>query len=99
MGNNPRVHRLTPLAEADLEEIWEYTFREWSLEQADEYLRRLMETIEGLASGRVVGQQCDARAGYWKCKVGAHVVYFRCPDGFLDVVRVLHGRMDVDGRL
>jgi toxin ParE1/3/4 len=99
MGNKRRVYRLTPLAEADLEEIWLYTFRQWSLEQADKYHRGIMAAIEGLASGRMIGQQSDVRDGYWKYKVGMHSVYFRCPDGYLDVIRVLHGRMDVNARL
>lgn len=99
MGNNRRVYRLTPLAEADLEEIWLYTFRKWSPEQADEYHRSIMAAIEGLASGRMIGRPSDVREGYWKYRVGMHVIYFRCPDGHLDVIRVLHGRMDVNRHL
>ncbi len=99
MGNKRRVHRLTPLAEADLEEIWLYTSRQWTPEQADKYHRDIIAAIEGLASGRMFGRQCGVREGCWKYKVGMHVVYFRCPDGYLDVIRVLHGRMDVDAHL
>ena len=51
MVNKSRIHRLSPLAEADLEDIWLYTFRQWSLEQADEYHRGIIEAIEGLTSG------------------------------------------------
>ena len=36
-----KLYQLTPLAEADLEEIWLYTFRNWSVEQADSYHRDL----------------------------------------------------------
>ncbi len=94
MESRPRAYRLTPLAENDLEEIWLYTFHEWSLEQADQYHRDIIAAIEGLASGRMTGRQCDVREGYRKYKVGMHVVYFRCSDEYLDVIRVLHGRMD-----
>ena len=99
MVNKCRIHRLSPLAVADLEEIWLYTFRQWSLEQADEYHRGIMTAIEGLASGRKVGQQTNIRAGYWKYKVGMHVVYFQYSGDYLDVIRILHGRMDVDMHL
>jgi len=99
MGNKHRLYRLSPLAEADLEEIWLYTFRQWSLEQADEYHRGIMAAIEGLASGNKVWQRTDVREGYWKYKVGRHVIYFRCPNGYLDVIRILHGRMDADSHL
>ena len=96
MANKNRIYRLAPLAEADLEEIWLYTFRQWSLEQADEYHRGIIEAIEGLTSESKIGQRADIREGYWKYKVGMHVVYFRCLKDYLDVIRILHGRMDVD---
>ena len=98
MGNSNRVYRLSPLAEADLEEIWLYTFRQWSLEQADDYHRSIIAAIEGLASGRNIAQRTEVREGYWKYKVGMHVIYFRSSDNYLDVIRILHGRMDVDAQ-
>lgn len=88
--------RLSPQAEADLEEIWLYTFGQWSFEQADEYHRGIMTDIEDLASGSNTGQQTNAREGYWKYKLGLHVVYFRYSGDYLDVIRILHERMDVD---
>ena len=99
MVNKSRIHRLSPLAEADLEEIWLYTFRQWSLEQADKYHRGIMAAIDGLASGRMIGQRTYVREGYWKYRAGMHTIYFRCSDDYLDVIRILHGHMDVDMRL
>ena len=99
MPQNKRSYRLSPLAEADLEEIWLYTFRQWSVEQAEEYHNSIIMGIEGLASGSNVPQRTDVRDGYWKYKVGMHVLYFLCSDEYLDVIRVLHGRMDVDAHL
>ena len=99
MLQNKRGYRLSPLAEADLEEIWLYTFRQWSVEQAEEYHNAIIAGIEGLMSGRNVPQRTDVRADYWKYKVGMHVLYFRCSDEYLDVIRILHGRMDVNARL
>ena len=99
MASKKRFYRLSPLAEADLEEIWLYTIRQWSLEQADEYHRGIMTAIEGLASGRNIRQRTDVREGYWKYKAGMHVLYFRCSDSYLDVIRILHGSMDVEAHL
>lgn len=99
MPQSKRSYRLSPLAEADLEEIWLYTFRQWSVEQAEEYHNAIIAGIEGLASGNNVPQCTDVRDGYWKYKVGMHVLYFRCSDEYLDVIRILHGRMDVDAHL
>jgi toxin ParE1/3/4 len=90
-----KLYQLTPLAEADLEEIWLYTLRTWSLEQADSYHRDLVAALDGLATGRKVGRKVDVNPGYLKYAVGVHIVYFREVDAGIVVVRVLHGRMDV----
>jgi toxin ParE1/3/4 len=99
MSSKRRVHRLTALAEADLEEIWQYSFRRWSPEQAEEYVRGIMTAIEGLASGQITGRQNGVRDGCWKYKIGSHFLYFHYSDEYLDVLRVLHERMDVERRL
>ncbi|KVE30153.1 plasmid stabilization protein ParE [Burkholderia singularis] len=91
-----RVVRLTPLAETDLEEIWLYTFETWSIEQAERYVGELTAAFERLARGEWVGRPSRARDGYLRCLVGSHVVFFRETAHTLDVIRVLHQRMDVD---
>lgn len=54
-------YQLTPLAEADLEEIWLYTFREWSLEQASNYIDDVIDAFEGLMADRKRGRPVDIR--------------------------------------
>lgn len=93
------AYRLSPLAESDLEDIWLYTFRQWSLEQADTYHRKLMEAVEGLACGQNVRQRSTVREGYWKYPVGRHVIFFRTSEKFLDVIRILHEEMDISQHL
>ena len=42
----------------------------------------------------------DVRAGYRKAAVGSHILFFRVTDaGLLDVVRILHQRMDISRHL
>lgn len=97
MPNEP--YRLSPLAEADLEEIWLYTLKTWSLEQADSYLRELVTTFEALAAGTRQGREADVRPGYRKYLCGSHVVYFKADADGLNVVRVLHQRQDAERNL
>lgn len=92
-------YRLSPLAEKDLEEIWLYTLREWSADQADKYYRTIIAAIEGLVSGRNIPLRTDILPGYFKFKVGRHVIYFKRTQDYLDVIRILHGRMDVESHL
>ena len=92
---------LSPAAQADLEEIWDYTAERWDVDQAEAYLRGLQHAIERAAANPRVGPSCDEiRPGYRKLAAGSHTLYYRLSaDGTVDVVRVLHQRMDVDRHL
>lgn len=94
-----RTVRLTPLAETDIEEIWVYTYEHWSLEQAEHYVGELVAAFERLARGDWIGRPSRARDDYRRYLVGSHVVFYRETTDTLDVIRVLHQRMDVDRHL
>ena len=96
---NKRIYRLSPLAEQDLEDIWLYTLHEWSADQADRYYHSIIAAIEGLLARRHIPQPTDILPDYWKFKVGRHVIYFKEHDDYLDVIRILHVRMDVENHL
>lgn len=99
MPGKPHCLRLSPLAEADLEDIWVYTRRRWSLAQAESYHTDLMSVMEQLAAGQKEGRRCDIRDGYFKCPAGSHVIFYRLSGINLDVIRILHQRMDVERHL
>ena len=92
---------LSPAAQADLEEVWDYTAERWDVDQAEEYLRGLQHAIERAAANPRVGRGCDEiRPGYRQLAAASHTLYYRLSaDGTVDVVRVLHQRMDVDRHL
>jgi toxin ParE1/3/4 len=94
-----RQVQLTPLAETDLEDIWLYTSKRWSREQAEHYHHDLFKTLEALTRGDKIGRPCAARDGYLRYPVGSHVMFYRETDSTLDVIRVLHQRMDVERHL
>lgn len=99
MPSKGRQYRLRPFAEDDLEEIWLYTRENWSREQADKYVRDVISVIADLAAGRKAGRKADIREGYMKQSAGAHIVFYRVADDHIDIVRILHGRMDVGRHL
>ena len=85
-----------PEADADLESIWDYTLREWGLDQALKYDADLIGRIERLARGQSPSRSADDIApGLRRVLAGEHVVFFREDDAAVTVVRVLHQRMDV----
>ncbi|MFN8701507.1 MAG: type II toxin-antitoxin system RelE/ParE family toxin [Rhodospirillales bacterium] len=99
MPGKSRTCLLSPRAEADLEEIWLYTFKNWSLEQADSYHAAIVDAFDDLANGTKIGRPVDIRDGYFKHPVGSHLVFYRLTESDLVVVRVLHQRMDVGRHL
>ena len=94
-------YRISKLAESDLEDIWDYTVDEWSIEQAEKYITGLLSCFDGLAEGHFVGKPIDhVRRGYLKLLYGKHYVFYRfSTDEIIEIIRVLHVCMDIENRL
>lgn len=87
--------RLGGRARADLEAIWEYTARQWDIDQAEAYLRVIDQAMVLLRENPRLGRDAgDERAGYFKFPALSHVIYYRLQSGTLDVIRILHKNMD-----
>ncbi len=93
-------YRLSPAAEADLSDIWDYTATAWGVGQARTYLLKISAAVEMLAEHPARGRSAEKiRAAYKKYPVGSHVIFYKPLDGGIDVVRILHQRMDVTRHL
>lgn len=93
---------LSPAAAADLEQIWDYTRERWDDDQAEAYVRVIQHAVELVADNPLIGRPCDeVRAGYRRHTAGSHTLYYRVGSGgdMVEVVRILHKRMDVDRHL
>ena len=98
-ARTPKVG-LRPKARGDLGQIWEYTREAWGLEQADTYLRALDNTFNAIAKQPMLGRSRDeVLEGLKAYPSGKHVVFYFVTEHGVDVVRVLHERMDVSSRL
>jgi toxin ParE1/3/4 len=99
------LYLLSPLALADLSDIWDYSYSNWGADQADAYVVAIHAACEELAQtmakGRPGGQSAEhIRMGYRKYLIGSHVIFFRCKvDDVVEVVRILNQRMDVSAHL
>ena len=86
---------LSPLARADLDGIWDHTSKRWDDDQAETYLRMIQAAIETVAANPRLGRRCDeVRPGYRRHRAGAHLIFYRETSDAIDVVRVLHEKMD-----
>jgi toxin ParE1/3/4 len=93
--------KLTNAAVTDLQEIWIYTCRNWSVEQADRYYNLIMDEIEFLSLNPLSGRSVDfIKEGYYASKVKSHLVFYRAiSNGEIEVIRILHQNMDVIQRI
>ncbi len=94
-------YRIREKALWDLEQIWSYTYTNWSKEQADRYYRQIINEIEFITANFELSRKIDyIRSGYRMSKVKSHLIFFRqTEDGIIEVVRILHQNMDINHRL
>ncbi len=90
-----------PSAVRDIEQIWTYTTERWGGAQAERYVRSIHDVCLALASGELPGADVsDVLPAYRKARAGRHILFFRLrPDGDVEIVRILHERMDIPSRL
>lgn len=92
---------LTRKAKADLKDIARYTQKQWGVKQRNIYLTRIDDAFRDLSNDPDKGRTCDdIRQGYLKYRVGKHVIFYRKINTTdIEIVRVLHERMDFESRL
>jgi len=92
---------ITNMAMADLKEIGSFTQTRWGREQRDLYLKMLDNSFHQLAANPLKGNDCsEIRIGYRKLNAGSHLIFYRQTIAdTIEIVRVLHGHMDIEMRL
>lgn len=89
--------RLSPRAKTDLDDIWDYTADRWGLDRAETYTRQLWRDIAAVAARSSMGRECpEVRSGYHKFASGSHLLFYRVTSDGIDIVRILHQRMDYE---
>ncbi|MEV8215127.1 type II toxin-antitoxin system RelE/ParE family toxin [Leifsonia sp. NPDC077715] len=88
-------YRLTPAAQRDLSLIWDYTEDRWDALQAETYITEVRAAIERIADDPRRCHPCDEiRPGYRRYGIGSHLVFYFPRESGVDVIRILHQRMD-----
>ena len=91
---------LTPRAEQDLSEIFDYSADQWGTDRAVAYLKLLHATMERLMRFPEFGRTADeVGPGLRIVPAGSHIVVYRLQPDVVAVIRILHQRMDLAGHL
>ena len=92
--------KLSLKARSDLTDIWSYSNKRWGYEQADNYVDALYDRFIWLTrNSSVWKQRDDIHEGLYGCNEGRHVIFFRRYDKGIEIVRILHDRMDLHRHL
>lgn len=85
----------------DLNNIWIYTAENWSIEQANRYYNLIVDEIEYVADNfETTKDLSNVRKNYNYSKVKSHLVFYKkTKNTEMEVVRILHERMDVKNRI
>ncbi|MES9855988.1 MAG: type II toxin-antitoxin system RelE/ParE family toxin [Sedimenticola sp.] len=88
---------LTRKAREDLKSISAYTQRRWGNSQRRIYAKQFDDVFHMLADNPDAGNSCDyIKGGYKKFPNSSHIILYRILiDDQIDIVRILHKRMDV----
>lgn len=85
-----------PEAENDLDDIWLYIAQD-NPDNADKLLDEIEEISRKLARFAGMGQnRDDLHPGLQSFTVGKYLIFYIPINGGIEIVRVLHGMMDID---
>ena len=94
------VFRLSAKSLEDLKSIGRFTLKSWGREQRNIYLSKLDESFHILSDQPHLGiARDDIRKGYRVYHVGRHLIFYRQKSPCIEIIRILHDRMDVETHL
>ena len=96
-----KKYRISRKALEDVNKIWVYTLNKWSKEQADRYYDLIIEEIEFITENYLVGKSAEqTRKNYSVTKIKYHLIFYRKTENDnLEIVRILHQRMNIKKRI
>ena len=85
----------------DLKDIWNYTKTEWSENQAEKYYQTIKYSCKLIAENPNIGKNyIEISSHLFGLKSGKHIIFYSIiPDFEIEVIRILHERMDLLSRL
>ena len=90
------AYQLTRIADNDLFQIWRESREQWGSRQADKYLNELESCFIELSQHPKLGRaRPEIRQGYRSIPKNKHLIFYRQHRGIIEIIRVLHQRMEI----
>ncbi len=94
------IFRLKARAKADLKAIGRYTEKRWGHQQRNLYLAQLDACFYRPADAPQRGHRSRyLHTDYYQYTIGRHVIFYRITEQGIDIIRILHDRMDIQAHL
>ncbi len=91
---------ISGLALEDLDNIWEYTAKQWSKEQANKYYNDIFSVIDRICQKPDTGQTIDdIKKGHRRTNVKSHMIIYKVKGTKVYIDRILHQKMDIENHL
>ncbi|WP_281990561.1 type II toxin-antitoxin system RelE/ParE family toxin [Aquimarina aggregata] len=87
---------LSPYADNDIEDIFDYGLLQFGYSQAVNYVEGFEEFFNMLANNPTIGKNRDEiKKGLVSFPYGSHIIFYRAFDTHIRIVRVLYGGRDL----
>ena len=94
------AYRLRSVAKDDLETIWDYTYQQWGVDQAELYFSQLFDCFEKLALNPSIGRKRDdLLPGIMSFPEGRHMVFYENDGEGIVIISIVHQSADVNRHL
>jgi toxin ParE1/3/4 len=91
---------LSPSAQKSLKSIKAYSLQNFGEKQTALYLRQLQNALKETAKNPYSGKHReDIKKNYYSCFIGSHTIYYRIFDTHIEIIDILHQRMEPKFRL
>jgi toxin ParE1/3/4 len=97
MADRRRAIIWSPQARVDLSEIWDYYAKVAGRQRADMIVREINDASRLIEEHPFAGRSRDeVRPGLRSISARPYVIFYRVRDEVAEIVRILHGRRDLD---
>ena len=87
---------LSKAADADLEDIFDYTLEEFGLDRAVSYVSGFDDTFEAISENQEIGRERkEIREELRSLAKDKHIIFYRALSDHIRIVRILHGSRDL----
>lgn len=91
---------LSKLALKDIDSIWQYTAKQWSVKQANQYYQQIFKEINLICKSPKSGKSIkEIKEHHRVLLVKSHLIVYKIEKNKILIDRILHQKMDIQNHL